>query len=80
MEFGSMLGPLGGLARANQIILEPHDMASVELKLLTLKTDFLLSLATGMRRGEIQALDRSRIRRSADGQDVFLETLCGICV
>ena len=41
---------------------ERHYMASVELKLLTLKMVFLLSLATGARRGEIHALDRSWIR------------------
>ena len=56
---------------------ERRDMALIDLKLLTLKTVFLLSLATGARRGEIHALDRSRIRWSANGQDVFLRPYVG---
>ena len=53
------------------------DMASVELKLLTFIMVFLLSLATGAGCGEIHALDRSWIRWSADGQDVFLRPHVG---
>ena len=34
-----------------------QDMASIELKFLTFKTVFLLSLASGARQGEIHALD-----------------------
>ena len=56
---------------------ERCDMASVELKFLTFKMGFLLSLATEARHGEIHALDRSRIRWSADGQDVFLRQHVG---
>ena len=52
-------------------------MASVDLSLLTYKTVFLLSLATGARRGEIHALDRSLLRWSSDGKDVFLRPRVG---
>ena len=54
---------------------EPRDMASVELKFLAYKTVFLLSLATGARRGEIHALDL--LRWSSDGNDVFLRPRVG---
>ena len=56
---------------------EPRDMATIDLSLLTYKTVFLLSLATGARRGEIHALDRSLLRWSSDGKDVFLRPRVG---
>ena len=56
---------------------EPRDMASVELKFLTFKTVFLLSLACRARRGEIHTLDQSCIRWSPDGKDVFLRPYMG---
>ena len=43
---------------------ESKDMSTISLKHLTLKTVFLLSLASGAQRGEIHALDLSRIRWS----------------
>ena len=57
---------------------EPHDMASIEFKLLTFKTVFLLALASGARRGEIHALGQSHIRWSSDGKDIFLRLYVGV--
>ena len=56
---------------------EAKDMGTVFLKHLTNKTVFLLSLATGARRGEVHALDLSRIRWAEDGSEVFLRPYVG---
>ena len=56
---------------------EAKDMGTVSLKHLTYKTVFLLSLATGARRGEVHALDLSRIRWAEDGSEVFLRPYVG---
>merc|ERR1712121_47109 len=45
----------------------------VPLNLLTYKTVFLVTLASGARRGEIHALDYSKIRWSQDHNQVFLK-------
>ena len=56
---------------------EAKDMSSVSLKHLTYKTVFLLSLASGARRGEIHALDLSRTRWVEDGREVVLRPHVG---
>ena len=56
---------------------EIKDMSSVQLKFLTFKTVFLISLASGARRGEIHALDLSRTRWSDKGHEVFLRPYVG---
>ena len=53
---------------------ESKDTSSVQLKHLTYKTVFLLSLASGARMGEIHALDISRTRWLEEGP----QTICGI--
>ena len=56
---------------------ESRDMNSIQLKFLTLKTVFLLALASGARRGEIHALDVTRTRWSQDGYEVILRPYAG---
>ena len=56
---------------------ESRDMNSIQLKFLTLKTVFLLALASGARRGEIHALDVTRTRWSQDGYEVTLRPYAG---
>ena len=56
---------------------QPWDMASVELKFLTFKRVFLLSLASGARRGEIHTLDRYHTRWSSNGKSIFLRPYVG---
>ena len=50
----------------------PKNMVTIDLKILIFKTVFLLALATGARHVEIRALDRSLIRWSANGKDIYL--------
>ena len=56
---------------------ESKDMSTVSLTHLTYKTVFLLSLASGARRGEIHALDLSLLRWSEDGHSVTLRPRVG---
>ena len=52
-------------------------MSSIQLKHLTFKTVFFLSLASGARRGEIHALDVTRMRWSTDNQEAVLRPYVG---
>ena len=66
------------LGALSKFPFELRNMASIDLKLLTFKTLFLLGLASGARQGEIHALDISQLGWTDDGKEVLSKTICRI--
>ena len=60
----------------NRLASAPFEpLSTAPLKFLTWKVVFLLALASGRRRGEIHALDFSKVRWKGDGSEVSLQVI-----
>ena len=57
----------------NALTMKPFEpLKSISMKALTIKTLFLVALATGKRRGELHAIDRESLSHSPDWERVSL--------